>query len=340
MFERTELDDVRRFYSGLPEAQPTPLRRLAGLASRLGLAELLVKDESNRFGLPAFKILGTRYAVARLLEQGAVGDLACATAGNHGLAVARAAQLASRPAHVYVPRGTSPARTAAIRSEGAEVVTTDTGYDEAVRVMARDASEHGWTVVSDMAWTGYEQVPRWIMAGYGWMLDESALEWGPTPPDLVVVQAGVGSLAGGVAGWLQATCGANRPRLVVVEPRGSACVAGSLERGRRVSLDVCEPTTMAGLRCAEVSPLAWPVLRDTVDAAVQISEEDASWAVGAMAEPVGADPSIEAGPSGAAGLAGLMRLVTDSRLGSVRSALGISARTRALVINTEGPTDR
>jgi diaminopropionate ammonia-lyase len=340
MFERAELDDVRRFYSSLREAQPTPLRRLGGLASRLGLAELFVKDESNRFELPAFKILGTRYAVARLLDRGMVGDLACATAGNHGRAVARAARLAGRTAHVYVPRETAPARVSAIRAEGAEVVTADAEYDETVRLMARDAARRGWTIVSDMAWVGYEQVPKWIMAGYTWMLDEAAREWGSSPPDLVVVQAGVGSFAGGVAGWLQATYGTARPRLAVVEPCGSACVAASLRAGRPVDIGRCEPTAMAGLRCAAVSPLAWPVLRETIDATVQISEEDAHRAVDAFAQPVDGDASILAGASGAAGLAGLMRLLRDPELGSARAALGLSRMTRALVFNTEGPTDR
>ncbi len=340
MFEATELEDVRRFYSSLRDGEPTPLRRLDGLASRLGLGELLVKDESDRFGLPAFKILGARYAVARLLEQGLTGDLACATSGNHGRAVARAARLAGLGAHVYVPRGTIKARISAIRGEGAEVVEPEADYDDCVRLVEGAAAKNGWTVVSDVAWAGYEQVPRWIMAGYTWMLEEAAGTWGSHPPDVVVVQAGVGSLAGGVAGWLEATFGNARPRLVIVEPQGAACVAQSLQAGRRVSLERTEPTSMAGLRCAEVSPLAWPVLSRTVDATVPISDEDTQQAIGVLGNPTAGDEPISAGPSGAAGLAGLTRLLRDPAMTEVRRALDITDRTRVLVINTEGPTER
>ena len=339
-FEPAELDAVRAFYAGLADAPVTPLLRLAGLAGTLGLAEVLVKDESCRFGLPAFKILGTRYAVARLIERGAVGDVACATAGNHGRALARAARLSGLTAHVYVPRGTVPARSAAIRAESAIVVEADADYDECVRIMAHEADRHGWTVVSDTAWEGYEEIPRWIMAGYTRMLDEASQAWGASPPDVVIVQAGVGSLAGAVAGWLQASYGTSRPRLAVVEPTGSASVASSLRAGRPVALPRCEPTDMAGLRCAEVSPLAWPVLRDTVDATIQITDDDARSAVKLFGGPIAGDPAVQSGVSGAAGLAALMRLMSDPGLKSTREALCIVPATRVFLVNTEGPTDR
>jgi len=338
-FEDAELDDVRRYYGPLTDAPATPLRRLPGLAHTLGIADLLVKDESSRFGLPAFKILGTRYAIARLLETGHVGDLACATAGNHGRAVARAARLAGLRAHVYVPRGTVPARVSAIRAENADVVECDVDYDACVRLMAADAERHHWTVVSDTSWPGYVRVPKLIMAGYTWMLEEASRQWGTARPDLVVVQAGVGSFAGAVAAWLEATFGSGRPALVVAEPVGSACVAASLRAGRLASLDRCEPTNMAGLRCAEVSPVAWPALRDTVDACVQISDDEAARAVDRMARPTAGDSPVTAGSSGAAGLAGLMRLLGDPELEPTRRTLGLSPTTRVLVFNTEGPTD-
>lgn len=333
-----ELEAVRRFYSALPDAPATPLHRLPGLAAELGLADVLVKDESGRFGLPAFKIVGARYAVSRLLENGVTGDFACATSGNHGRAVARAARLAGRRAHVFVPGGTVPARVGAIRSEGADVVVTSADYDETVRLMAAAAREHDWAIVSDTGWEDYDQIPRWIMAGYTWMLEEAAADWG-APPDLVVVQAGVGSLAGGLAGWLEASFPDGGPKLVVVEPEGAACVAASVDAGRRISLDACAPSAMAGLRCAEVSPIAWPVLRDRVDATVQITDEDARAASSRLASPAAGDPAVASGISGAASLAGLVRLVRDPALAALRAGLGVSSSSRALVFNTEGPTD-
>jgi diaminopropionate ammonia-lyase len=173
------------------------------------------------------------------------------------------------------------------------------------------------------------------MAGYTQLMHESAAAWG-APPDVVIVQAGVGSLAGAVAGWLHSTFGADRPRLVVVEPDGSACVLASLEAGNRTALSACAPTSMTGLRCGDVSPLAWPVLQSIADAALTVSDAAAADAVRRLGQPVGNDPSIDAGPSGAAGIAGLVALAQADAMAPVRDALGLSATLRAFAIITEG----
>lgn len=340
-FSDEELEEVRRFYGPATPLgrRPTPLHRLPGLAARIGLGELFVKDESSRFGLPAFKIVGARYAIARLLARPGpfpVTDLACATAGNHGRAVARAARELGLGAHVYVPVGTTQVTVEALRSEGAHVVVTSDDYDKTVRLMADDAGTSGWTIVSDTAWDGYEQIPRWIMAGYTRIFDEAAQQWGDRPPDLLMVQAGVGSLAGAAAGWLTATFGGQRPLLLVAEPDGAACVGQSLRAGRLVQLPSCAPTAMAGLRCGEVSPLAWRALESVVDAAIAIDDDGAAEAMKWLANPSLDDPVIRAGASGAAGVAALMALMHAPELVALRNALGISRRTRAVAIVTEG----
>lgn len=329
---------MRQFYQSTPDAVATPLRHFRGLAAELGLRDLQIKDESARFGLPAFKIAGARYAVARLVEERgqAARDLACATAGNHGRAVARAGRLHGLRVHVYVPAGTAAARINALRAEGADVVVTSAGYDETVRLMARDAADHDWTIVSDTAWPGYEDIPRRIMAGYTWLMDEAAAQWRDTPPDVVIVQAGVGSLAGAVAGWLQHFPGA---RFIIAEPAGSACVQASLLAGRRVTLDTCGPTAMVGLRCAEVSTIAWPVLASGVDAAIAVDESAADRAIARLAHPApGDDAAIATAASGAAGLAALLELLRDPDFAAVREALAIESNTRVMIIVTEGRT--
>lgn len=334
-FTDAELEDVRRFYS---EVRPTPLRRLSALAATLGIGDVLVKDETARFGLPAFKIVGAKYAIARLLDGRAMPlrHLACATAGNHGRAVARAAADVGLESHIYVPVGTTRPRVEALRSEGAHVVVTSTGYDETVRLMAEDAGEFGWTIVSDTAWTGYETIPRWIMAGYTRILEEAAADWGPRPPDVVIVQAGVGSLAGAAAGWLAARFGDDRPRLLTVEPSGSACLLGSLRAGQPTTLESCGPTEMVGLRCAEVSPLAWRALDNVVDAAIAIGDAHADDAITRLRHPAVGDPPMAAGASGAAGVAALIALTREPALAKLRRALGITSSTRAFAIVTEG----
>lgn len=338
MLTSADLDAAAAYYRRQPDAPATPLRRLPGLATELGLTDLLVKDESNRFGLPAFKIVGARYAIARLLAEADAGDLACATTGNHGRAVANAARHHGRRAHVYVPRGTAPARIDALRAEGARVVVTDTDYDDTVRQMAADAAREGWTIVSDTAWAGYESVPRWIMAGYTWIMEEARAEWGPIPPDLVVVQAGVGSLAAAVAAWLVVRLGPDCPTLVVAEPTGSACVGASLAAGRPVTLPACAPTSMAGLRCAEMSSLAWPILSATARASVTVSDAEVDSMVARLAKPAAGDPVVTAGPSGAAGLTALKKLMRDPECADLRSRLHLPDQPRAFAIVTEGPT--
>lgn len=335
MFSAADLNDVRRFYEGRQDSPATPLVSLPGLASTIGLRQILVKDESNRFGLAAFKGVGVRYAVERLLADATqVVALAAATAGNHGRAVARAAREHGLPAHIYVPVGTEPARVAALRREGAMVTVTKVAYDDTVRLMAADAEAAGWTLVSDTAWDGYEQIPRWIMAGYTRILDEVASDGLFQRVDpasvLVVVPAGVGSLAGAVAGWLLSTFGEHRPRLVIAEPEGSACVQASLRAGARTNLAHTEETSMAPLRCAEVSTLAWPVLRDVVDHAVTVSDDQAEAAVRRLREPRPGDPSVNSGPCGAASLAALVRLAEHGQF---------NGDTTALLINTEAGTE-
>lgn len=331
MFSATELNDVRRFYNGRADSPATPLLSLPGLASTLGVRQLVVKDESNRFGLPAFKSVGVRYAVDRLLAATTgVVALAAATAGNHGRAVARAAGEHGLPAHIYVPIDTDSSRVDALRREGATVTVTDVAYDDTVRLMAADAAAAGWTVVSDTAWDGYEQIPRWIMAGYTRILDEvatSGLFQRVDPASvLIVVPAGVGSLAGAVAGWLVNTFGQDRPRLTVVEPEGAACVQASLRAGTRTNLTHTDHTSMAPLRCAEVSTLAWPVLRDVVNDAVTVTDAETASAMRRLGEPLPGDPTVNSGPCGAAALAALVRLADHRRF---------SDDSTALLINTE-----
>jgi diaminopropionate ammonia-lyase len=337
-FRPEDLASVRAYYERRAGA-PTPLRRLPHLAAELGIGELLVKDESQRFGLPAFKIVGAQYATARLLdEQPHVTDVAAATAGNHGRAVARVARAHRLRAHIHVPAGTAEARIAALESEGADVTVTAVDYDETVRTMRQDADRRGWTIVSDTAWPGYERIPYWIMCGYTWIFDEAASQW-DVPPDVIVVQAGVGSLAGAAAGWLEATFdAANRPRLVIAEPEGSACVGASLATGARVALPSCAPTKMVGLRCGEVSPLAWPVIQRVAAAAIAVTEPTADEAVARLAAATGHDPAIAAGASGACGVAAVMALLRRAEVARLPPQLAVDRSTRILTILTEANT--
>lgn len=335
LFTSDEYAQVATFYDNHSQITPTPLSSLPALASELGIGALLVKDETARGGLPAFKITGVAFAIDRLLttEQiNADSVLVAATAGNHGRALARVARDCGLRAKIYVPFDAAPARVAAIRSEGAEIVISSGNYDFAVRQAADEAKDNGWVVVSDTSWPGYEQIPRWIKAGYTRVMAEAAREW-EAKPDIVLVQGGVGGLVCAALSWLCWAFGNERPYFIACEPSGSACLQAAARAGHPVTLDEPPPTLMECLRCGEASAIALPVISAAADAFVAIDDE---WCAQAMRM---FHPTIVAGASGACGLASLRAILQDETLRSVRDASGLTATSRVLVIVTEGATD-
>jgi diaminopropionate ammonia-lyase len=198
LFSADEYASVARFFDGHTSLRPTPLTSLPHLARTLGLGAVLAKDETARFGLNAFKLLGARFAIEQLIGEGAVrpGDtLVCASEGNHGRAVAHTARAVGCAARVYLSESVAQARADAIAGEGAVVVRVPGTYDDAVRVAAAEAAEHGWTVISDTSWPEYERIPRLIMLGYSWMVDEMVSAMPPGwRPDVIFVPGGVGGL--------------------------------------------------------------------------------------------------------------------------------------------------
>ncbi|HET6740051.1 MAG TPA: diaminopropionate ammonia-lyase [Kribbella sp.] len=312
------------FHRSMPGYAPTPLVDVPALADELGIAGVWVKDESNRFGLPAFKVLGASWAVNRALGPartfaeladsvaGRALTLVTATDGNHGRALAylaRSLRLASR---IYVPDGLPHSTLQPIRDEGAAVVETGNSYDDTVRIAAASVRT-GDVLIQDTSWPGYEDVPRWIVAGYGTLFREID-EQLPGAPGLVAVPTGVGSLLQSAIEHYQA----DRTTILAVEPATAACVAASLQAGTPVSVDTSTPTIMAGLNCGTVSAIAWPAIRDRLDTAVTITDDEARAAMHLLH-----NHNIPAGPCGAAPLAALR----TTRL---------PPRTTALLICTEG----
>jgi len=341
LFAPEELEDAQAFFRTYPGYDPTPLRRLPSYAKELGIGELLVKDESRRMGLNAFKILGVSYAIHRMQLAGEISSrsiLACATDGNHGRAVARAAGQFKLRARVFIPKHCGWARVNAIAQEGAEVSVIDGSYDEAVMEMARAATMNNWIVISDAAWAGQEIVPHYIMTGYTMIMEEAARQWLEIP-DLVLVQAGVGGLAAAVVAWCLQKLGPERPFLVSCEPVSAACVLESMRAWSMVQVGGTLETCMAGLSCGFVSKTAWPTLYAGLDACVAITDEQCLNAVRKLAHPGAGDPAIVAGESGAAGVGALSAILTTKALKVVRDALHLGPRSSVFVINTEGATD-
>ncbi len=333
---------LRAYVGANPALAATPLRKDKPLAKELGLKQLLLKDETDRFTLPAFKGLGAGFAVAELLGRGALrsdATLVCASEGNHGRAVARAARTHGLRARVYLGERVAASRVEAIALEGAEIVRVAGSYDDAVRKAAADAAHRGWTVISDTGYPGYEEIPRLIMLGYTRLMDEAAAQWRRKAPDLVLVQGGVGGLAAAVGSWYAAHPDVPRARLVCVEPLAAACLLGSAVAGRAVTVPGPHDTVMGGLRCGETSLTALPAVLEGFDAYVAIADGWARQAMRRLARPSPAHRSIAAGASGAAGLGALLALRDDPALEPLRRALDVGEGTRAMVIVTEGVTE-
>jgi len=312
---------------------PSPLRSLTTFATALGVERVDAKDETHRFGLNAFKIVGVRYAVHCLGDEAASRGLVCATAGNHGRAVARVAHQKKVPCTVFIPSGGSP-RIHAMRADGATVIEVPGTYDDAVRAAAEHGHATGATVVSDTSWEGYQEIPRWIMAGYTQLFEEANSQW-DSPPSLVLIQGGVGGLVCAAASWFAWRFGPQRPYMIACEPDSAACLMDSARAGKATRTEGDLSTAMACLRCAEPSPVAWPAIAAGIDAFVTVSDQQVVDTVRRL--PVD-DPSerVVSGLSGGCGVAALAALVTSTNLAEVRQASGLDRSTRALVVISEG----
>lgn len=337
---------------------PTPLRTLSGLAKRLGLASLHLKDEGFRLGLGSFKALGGAYALMILVQEEASRRLgrdvavhelvseevrsiaasmtfACATDGNHGRSVAQGAQLMGARAVIFVHSGVSEARIDAIARFGAEMVRVNGSYDFSVAEATRVATENGWTILSDTSWPGYEYIPGLVSQGYTAMVREILSDLAE-PPTHVFLQAGVGGFAAAVSGHMAIALGEKRPHVTVVDPARAACLYESAKAGHTVKVEEGESTVMAMLECYEPSMVAFRVLERVADGFMTVSEEAALETMRGLASPIVGDPAVVAGESGGAGLAGVITVLRDAELAK---KIGLDQNARVLVINTEGATD-
>lgn len=360
------IGDVRNFHRTVPGYAVTPLHSLSSLAQAMRVRQILIKDESQRFGLNAFKALGGSFAIARyicnklgmdvrqadlaLLTSPAVkkrlGDITFVTAtdGNHGRGVAWAATMLGMKAVVYMPRGSAETRLESIRAEGAEAFITELNYDDTVRMASRQAAEQDWILVQDTAWDGYEEIPTWIMQGYGVIVDEileQMQEAGYGLPSHVFLQAGVGSFAAAVAGGLAQRVGLAQPIIVIVEPDNAACLYKSIRHndGQPHGVSGSMETIMAGLSCGEPSTVAWDVLRDYAHCFFSCPDYVAAHGMRLLAEPISTDPQIVSGESGAVGI-GLLSLIMADKNPQTAAALQLNTDSKILFISTEGDTDQ
>ena len=352
---------IRAYHESFPEYAPTPLVNLKNLAARLGVASIHVKDESKRFGLNAFKVLGGSHAIGRCIAKKLgmdFGDISCAfltseetrkkldgttfitaTDGNHGRGVAWTAHRLGLHSVVYMPKGTVPERLENIRKLGAKADITEWNYDDTVRFCSRLADENGWVLVQDTSWDGYEEIPQWIMQGYTTIGAEIAAQMEGEAPTHIFLQAGVGAMAGAMAAFFADVWGDAAPIITVVEPHRANCFyrTADADDGKLHAVGGDLNTIMAGLACGEPCPLAWEMLKATAEFYVSMPDWVAADGMRMLGKPLGDDEKIISGESGASAFGLAAAALQDETL---RRKLRLDGSSRILCISTEGDTDR
>ena len=354
---------VQSFHASFPVYKETPLVELKHTAKSMGLGNIYIKDESYRFGLNAFKVLGGSYAIGNYLAKRLgksitempyeklvsgeikreLGDITFVTAtdGNHGRGVAWTAKQLQQKSVVYMPKGSAEERLMNIRAEGADASITDLNYDEAVRLANSQAEQKGWVMAQDTAWEGYEDIPGWIMQGYGTMGYEAYMQL-PEKPTHIFLQAGVGSMAGAVAGFFASVYGGERPIITIVEPNKADCIYKTAEAadGKLHFVTGDMDTIMAGLACGEPCSIGWNVLRDYADNFISCPDYAAAQGMRVLGNPEAGDTKVVSGESGASAFGCIAEIMRDKTLVELKNKLKLDENSKVLFFSTEGDTDK
>ncbi len=362
-----EVEKARAFHRTIPGYARTPLADLKHMARRLGVGSICVKDESYRFGLNAFKVLGGSFAMAKYIAKATGRSISkldfetltsdklrqefgqatffTATGGNHGRGVAWAANRLGQKAVVFMPKGSTQNRLDHILAENAAATIEEGNYDECVRMAAAAAEKvPNGVVVQDTAWKGYEEIPSWIMQGYGSMAmeaDEQLKELGVGRPTHIFIQAGVGSLAGGVQGFFANLYPDDPPIVCVVEADTAACLykGAAAGDGAEYMVEGDMPTIMAGLACGEPNTTSWDILKNHVDTFIAAPDWVSAKAMRMLAAPIKGDPQVTSGESGAVTFGVLNEIMTDPEYAELKAQLKLDKDSRVLLFSTEGDTD-
>ena len=354
-----EVAKARDFHRSFPQYSETPLAELKGMSEYLGLTDFFVKDESYRFGLNAFKVLGGSYAMGRYIAEQLGRDIAdvdysyltsdklkdefgtttfyTATDGNHGRGVAWAANKLGQHSVVHMPKGSSQIRLENIRKENADATIEEVNYDECVRIANAEAeADKNGVMVQDTAWEGYEKIPTWIMQGYGTMAMEAAEQLkaaGVDRPTHIFVQAGVGSLAGAVQGFFANLYPDNCPTTVIVEASEAACLYKSAagEDGKIRFVDGDMQTIMAGLACGEPNTISWDILKNHVTTFIAADDPITVRGMRMLAAPLKGDAPIVSGESGAVPFGTLATIMLSDECKDLRAELGLDDHSQVLV---------
>ena len=333
---KKEIDDAYSSISIWEGYSPTPMVKLNKLSKELNLNEIFYKDESKRFDLKSFKTLGGAYAVEKVSEGRKDIVVATATAGNHGRSVAWGARRLDLNCKIFISEFVSDARGQAIAELGADVIKVKGNYEKSLIECIKQSTENNWQIVQDVAWKDYMIVPKLTMAGYTVMMKEIVDQINQNKISHIILQAGVGGMAGamiaGVARYLE-----NIPVTIVVEPDSAACVLESIKSGKIEKIDIQRESLMGGMSCGEVSLVPWEILKNSVKYCISLPDDDIAKTMKLLGNATLSDEKIIAGENSAPGVISLIACCEDEK---IKEKLNLNKDSNILLFGCEGDTDQ
>ena len=333
---KNDIDDAYNIISKWEGYSPTPLLSLNKLSKELNLKNIFYKDENKRFDLKSFKALGGAYAVEKVTKGNKDIVVATATAGNHGRSVAWGARRLGLKCKIFISEFVSEARGKAMSDLGADVIKVKGNYEQSLIECIKQSTENNWQIVQDVAWKDYMTVPKYTMAGYSVMMREIIDQINSEQISHIILQAGVGGMAGamvaGIARYLD-----NIPVTLVVEPDSAACVLESIKTGKIEKIDIKRESLMGGMSCGEVSLVPWEILKNSVKHCISLPDDDIAKTMRLLGNSSFSDQSIVAGENSVPGVISLIASCEDQ---NIKQKLKLDQNSNVLVIGCEGDTDK
>ena len=333
------IKDIDEAYSSISKWKsysPTPLIELNKLSKELNLNKIFYKDESKRFDLKSFKALGGAYAVEKVTKGNKNIVVATATAGNHGRSVAWGARRLGLKCKIFISEHVSDARGQAMSDLGADVIKVKGNYEKSLVECIKQSTENNWQIVQDVAWKDYMLVPKYTMAGYTVMMKEIIDQIKNDKITHIILQAGVGGMAGAMIAGIARYLG-NIPETIIVEPDSAACVMESIRTGKIEKIDIKRESLMGGMSCGEVSLVPWEILKNSVKYCISLPDSDIAKTMKFLGNSTFSEEQIIAGENSAPGVISLIVSCVNSK---IKEKLKLSSKSNILIIGCEGDTDK
>ena len=333
---KEDIDDAYTKISNWKGYSPTPLVELNKLSKELNLNKIFYKDESKRFDLKSFKALGGAYAVEKVTKGNKDIVVATATAGNHGRSVAWGAKRLGLKCKIFISEYVTYARGKVMSDLGADVIKVKGNYESSLIECIKQSTKNNWQIIQDVAWKEYITVPKYTMAGYAVMMKEIVDQLDHNKISHIILQAGVGGMAGamiaGVARYLK-----NIPITVVVEPDSAACVLESIRTGKIEKIDIIRESLMGGMSCGEVSLVPWEILKNSVKYCISLPDDDIAKTMKLLGNANFSDEKIIAGENSTPGV---ISLISSCENEKIKEKMQLNKNSNVLLIGCEGDTDK